>query len=166
MIICITYIIFQILSGGYDLWTFKIPNILPLAIMILFFCAAAPNAAGVDWASHVGACVLIFVVGAVLFRFRLFGGGDVKLFSAAALWAGFPMLLPLVALTAIFGGLLVLVPKLLAPYVLAALSRLSFVSARVVPQVFAADREVPYGVAIAGAAIVLLPKLPSVLLSF
>jgi prepilin peptidase CpaA len=145
---------------------FSIPNILPLALVLLFFTAAVPNAAAVDWASQLGAGTLVFIAGAVLFRFRLMGGGDVKLFAATALWAGLPMLLPLVALTALFGGLLVLILKFIAPSALAVLSRLPFVDPRSVPQFLAAGREIPYGIAIAGSALVLLHILPPALLSF
>jgi Type IV leader peptidase family len=102
MTIATVFVILQLLSAGYDLWMFSIPNILPLALVLLFFTAAVPNAAAVDWASQLGAGTLVFVAGAVLFRFRLMGGGDVKLFAATALWAGLPMLLPLVALAALF----------------------------------------------------------------
>jgi prepilin peptidase CpaA len=166
MTIATVFVILQLLSAGYDLWMFSIPNILPLALVLLFFTAAVPNAAAVDWASQLGAGTLVFVAGAVLFRFRLMGGGDVKLFAATALWAGLPMLLPLVALAALFGGLLVLILKFIAPSALAVLSRLPFIDPRSVPQFLAAGREIPYGAAIAGAALVLLDELSPALLSF
>jgi prepilin peptidase CpaA len=166
MTIAAAFVIFHVLSAGYDLWSFRIPNILPLALVFLFFCAAVPNASLVDWASQLGACALVFLVCAVLFRFRLMGGGDVKLFAATALWAGAPLLLPLVALTALFGGLLVLALKLVAPIILGFLAKLPRVNAYALPQFLAAGREVPYGVAIAGSALMLLYELPPALLSF
>jgi hypothetical protein len=76
------------------------------------------------------------------------------------------MLLPLVALMALFGGLLVLILKFLAPSALAVLSRLPFIDPRTVPQFLASGREIPYGIAIAGSALVLLHRLPPTLLSF
>jgi prepilin peptidase CpaA len=166
MTIATAFVILQLLSAGYDLWMFCIPNILPIALVLLFLSTAVPNTVGVDWASQLGAGTLVFVVGAVLFRFRLMGGGDVKLFAATALWTGLPTLLPLVALTALFGGLLVLILKFLAPCALAVLSRLPFIDPRSVPQSLAASREIPYGIAIAGSALVLLHRLPPALLSF
>lgn len=72
--IATVFVIFQLLSAAYDLWIFRIPNVLPLALVLLFFSAAVPNAAAVDWASQLGAGTLVFVAGAVLFRFRLMGG--------------------------------------------------------------------------------------------
>jgi prepilin peptidase CpaA len=166
MTVATVFVIFQLLSAGCDLWMFRIPNILPLALALLFFTAAAANVAAIDWASQLGAGTLVFLVGAVLFHFRLMGGGDVKLFAATALWAGLPMLLPLVALTALFGGLLVLILKFIAPSALAVLSRLPSIDPRSVPQFLAAGREIPYGVAIAGSALVCLHRLPPDLFSF
>lgn len=166
MMVAIAFIILQLLSAGYDLWMFRIPNILPLALVFLFFSVAVPNAAGIDWVSQLGACLLTFVGGAVAFRFRLMGGGDVKLFAATALWAGLPMLLPLIALTALFGGALVLMLKLVAPSILGLLAKLPLVNPQMIPQFLVAGREVPYGVAIAGAALVLVDRLPPTLHSF
>lgn len=42
----------------------------------------------------------------LMWRLDVIGGGDVKLLSAVALWAGGPLLLPFLALTALAGGLL------------------------------------------------------------
>jgi prepilin peptidase CpaA len=81
-----------------------IPNKLPLAI-----AALAPT----YWLSHsvsafpalaVGAAV--FGLGLILFARGLLGGGDVKLMSAVALWAGPALVLPFLFATAIMGGVL------------------------------------------------------------
>ena len=59
------------------------------------------------------AAPLVFVAGALLFSRGLIGGGDVKLLTAATLWAG-PGLTPaLLIVTALLGGLLTL--ALLSP---------------------------------------------------
>jgi prepilin peptidase CpaA len=81
-----------------------------------------------------------------LFSRGLMGGGDVKLLTAATLWAG-PGLTPsLLIVTAVLGGLLTL--ALLSPLALRAV----FAPAAVAD---AAKRmPVPYGVAIAGAALI------------
>lgn len=166
MTITAAFVILQLLSAAYDLWVFRIPNTLPIALVLLFFSAAVPNAASVDWASQLGAGTLVFAVGAVLFHCRVMGGGDVKLFAATALWTGLPMLFPLVGLTAILGGLLALILKFLAPCTLAVLSRIPIIDPRLVPHSLAASREIPYGIAIAASALVLLHRLPPALLSF
>lgn len=163
MITCIAYVIILICAAIYDLWSFRIPNVLPIALALLFLLAALPHAAAVDWASHLGAGALVFGLGALLFRLRVIGGGDVKLFSATALWMGMPLLLPFAVLTALFGALLVIILKLVTPPIFLILSRMPSVDPRALPQCLAAGREVPYGVAIAAGAAVLVDKIPAVL---
>lgn len=94
----------------------------------------------------LGALVLAFV----LFCFEVWGGGDAKLFTAAALWVGPHSLEFFVVLTVILGGaesLLMLTP-------LGALQvRLAHgteVAATTTPR----KRVIPYGIAIALAALI------------
>jgi prepilin peptidase CpaA len=70
-----------------------IPNRIPLGILILYPAYVLSATSPVDW---MGAAVLAggaLGVGIILFAFRYAGGGDVKLFVAASLWAG-PALFP------------------------------------------------------------------------
>ena len=94
----------------------------------------------------MGCAAAVFVAGALLFSRGLIGGGDVKLLSAATLWAG-PSLTPALLLaTALLGGLLTIL--LLVPLAMRT--------------VFPADAgdgaakrvSVPYGIAIAAAALI------------
>ena len=62
------------------------------------------GAAGLDLA----AAAAVFLAGAVAFRFRLLGGGDVKLLAAGALWLGAAALGPFLLATALAGGVLAL----------------------------------------------------------
>lgn len=71
---------------------------LPLAI-----------AAGLGWTailSSVIAAALIFFIGFAAFCAGWMGGGDVKLAAVATLWIGAGMVVPLIALAALFGGVL------------------------------------------------------------
>ena len=70
-----------------------IPNRIPLGILILYPAYVLSATGPVDW---MGAALLAggaLGVGIILFAFRYAGGGDVKLFVAASLWAG-PTLFP------------------------------------------------------------------------
>lgn len=144
----------------FDLLTFTIPNSITGAMVVLFAIIAlvlllsgAPpelDAAGL----HLAAGVVGFAAGAGLFAAGIAGGGDAKLFAACALWLGWPLLFDYLMLSAILGGaltltLLMLRTMPLPPALMAnpALSRLI-------------DRKqgVPYGVALAAAAQVLLPQ--------
>ncbi len=86
--------------------------------------------------------VAVFGVGVGLFRFGLLGGGDVKLMSVLALWAGPAGILQFVLLTSFAGGPLSL--ACLAASVWRRLERPARLCWRV---------DVPYGVAIALGAV-------------
>ena len=95
-----------------DIATRRIPNrlvallaLVALARLGLELAEGAPalRAAG-DLALGLG----VFAFGALLFRFGLFGGGDVKLLAAGALWMGAGSALPFLASTALAGGALAL----------------------------------------------------------
>ena len=76
-----------------DVRRLTIPNRIPLAIIMLYPAYVLSAPVPVDWA---GAAVLAgssLSVGLILFAYRFTGGGDVKLFVAACLWAG-PALFP------------------------------------------------------------------------
>ncbi|MBO33728.1 MAG: hypothetical protein CMM74_12260 [Rhodospirillaceae bacterium] len=55
-------------------------------------------------AIHFGGGLAVFLIGAVLHYFRLFGGGDVKLLAAIAIWTGTASLGAFLFLVAIIGG--------------------------------------------------------------
>ena len=73
-----------------DFRRFVIPNLLPLllcALWPLYFACAAELYGAV---SSIGCALAVFLAGALLFARGWLGGGDVKLLSAATLWAGPP----------------------------------------------------------------------------
>jgi prepilin peptidase CpaA len=121
-----------------------IPNAVVLGLCGLWpiYLAASPN---FDLAGAIGAAgcaVAVFIAGALLFSRGLVGGGDVKLLAAAALWAGPATTPALVIATAIFGGLLSLA------VLSSAMLRGGFM-----PATAASPAAVPYGAAIAAAAV-------------
>jgi prepilin peptidase CpaA len=95
----------------------------------------------------------VFIVGALLFSRGLIGGGDVKLLAAATLWAGPGATLPLLFLTGLLGGVLCLL--LLTPVgALIAAARPTLGDPSEGPARGAKRILVPYGVAIAAAALI------------
>ncbi len=95
-----------------DIRYYLIPNTAPVAIAASYAAAAlSMRPAFAIGGLLTGAAV--FAVGVVLFRRGGLGGGDVKLLSAIALWAG-PTLLSDLALGAAVGAL-VLAGLLLSP---------------------------------------------------
>jgi prepilin peptidase CpaA len=92
--------------------------------------------AGMD----VALAVSVFAVGVVLFRLGLFGGGDVKLMAAGALWLGAASVGSFLFATALAGGVL---------------AALVLVGRLVIREVDLSERgaSLPYGVAIATGGI-------------
>jgi prepilin peptidase CpaA len=90
-----------------DAVTFLIPNRYSAAIILAFVVFAIGKPAPV-WLHGAIAGGMLFVAGAMLFQSGILGGGDVKLLTASALWAGFDQLTLLLFVTAIGGGVLAL----------------------------------------------------------
>jgi prepilin peptidase CpaA len=135
-----------IVAATRDALSFRIPNTLTLLIAGLFFPAALSAGVPVaDIGLHAAAGAAVLLAGLGLFALRLVGGGDVKLLAAAAIWLGFPALLPFLVWTAMAGGLLGLVMG----------TRLLYIKhVRKLPIV----TDVPYGIALAAGAIIALPQ--------
>jgi len=129
-----------------DLRRLVIPNAVVLGLCVLWPLQLAATPA-ISLAGSAGAAICaaaVFVVGALLFSRGLMGGGDVKLLTAATLWAGPATTPALLIVTAVLGGLLTL--ALLSSLALRAVFAPAAGAAKRVP--------VPYGVAIAGAALI------------
>lgn len=93
-----------------DLRSYTIPNALSGAIVALYFLflpafVPLPALAGTVLLAVLPA-VALFLAGCVAFHFGIMGGGDVKLLSASALWAGPAHLDELLLATALAGGVL------------------------------------------------------------
>lgn len=141
-------------AGAMDMLTMTIPNRLSL-LLIGGFLIAAPLA-GLGWygfAMHLAAGLVVLLIGFGLFAAGWIGGGDIKILASSSLWLGFDFLLPYVILVAILGGLLaigMLAARFFAPEgslrVPAWLLRLQ-----------APETGIPYGLAIAAAALWLYP---------
>ena len=141
-----------IFAGSYDIFSKTISNRLCLAIVLAFLPAAASIGMGmVEIASHASCALVMLCAGFALFSAGWIGGGDAKLFAAAALWFGWGEIAGYAAVSAMFGGALALAVLALR---LAALSLPRAVF-------FPLPRpELPYGVALALAALFVYPHGP------
>ncbi len=143
------------LAAGWDIASFTIPNFLQIALIASFaaFILAtgmAPAAIG----AHLLAGFLGLVVGFTLFALGYIGGGDAKLFACIALWLGFRNL-PEYALTAsIMGGVLTILIITLRRLPLPA----SLMEERWILKLHDARGAIPYGVALAAGAFLVLPQ--------
>ena len=141
-----------------DMVSYRIPNWISLALLAGFPLAAL--ALGLPLPT-VGLCCAVgaggLVAGMAMFALRWIGGGDAKLFAAAALWLGWPAAMPFLAITGLAGGalalgLLAMRSVWLRPLVAAGppwLNRLA-----------EPGENVPYGLAIAVGALAAFPGSP------
>ena len=140
-----------------DLGRFMIPNWVPLLAAAAFFAAAW--AAGLDVrqiAVSLGIGLSCLTVGIAAFALGVFGGGDIKLFAAGAIWTGWSAFAPYVMAVTVAGGILSLILLLFRRLPLGSrLARVDWVSALHRP-----TEPVPYGVAIATGTVVSLPRSP------
>jgi prepilin peptidase CpaA len=149
----LAFTMLMVTAAFEDFRRLVIPNWLVAGLVAVWpLCVAAGTVAPAAALGAFGIAALVFVAGAFLFARGLVGGGDVKLLSAAALWAGPTATPELLVLTAALGGVLSLF--LLSPFGahVSLAGRLFFGP----PGAAAIGDErvsVPYGVAIAGAAL-------------
>ena len=142
-------------AASSDLFTMTISNRLSLTLAGGFVILAAVS--GMAWPAvgmHLAAAALVLVISFVLFTRGWIGGGDAKLAAATALWFGFDYLLDYLIYASLFGGaltiLLIQFRKLPLP---AALARQKWIM-----RLHESGGGVPYGIALAAAALVVYPK--------
>jgi prepilin peptidase CpaA len=144
-------------AASSDLLTMTISNRVSLILAGGFFALAL--ATGMGWAdmlSHVGAGCVVLVVAFGFFTRGWIGGGDAKLAAATALWLGFDYLLPYLLYASLFGGALTL---LLVQFRHAPLP--AFLAKQAwVQRLHQKDGGVPYGIALAAAALCIYPDTP------
>jgi prepilin peptidase CpaA len=143
----------------FDLTSYTIPNILPAAMLVLFaafLLTISFNGHSLSWGDtwlHLLAGAVALIAGMALFAAGWIGGGDAKLFAMACLWLGWDAMLEYALMASLFGGMLTIALLALRRIPLPPLLSAQPWLARL------ADRNsgVPYGVALAIAALVVLP---------
>jgi prepilin peptidase CpaA len=143
-----------IAAAGWDIATYTIPNFIQLVLLAAFPVFAL--VVGMPFAAfgyHALAGLLGLLFGFTLFAFGFIGGGDAKLFACVALWLGLGDFASFALIATIFGGALTLgilfFRKLPLPAFLTSHSW--------VMRLHDEKGGVPYGVALASGAFVVLP---------
>ncbi|MDE2029375.1 MAG: prepilin peptidase [Alphaproteobacteria bacterium] len=136
-----------------DAYSYRIPNYLCGLLVALFpaFVATAPR--GVEWSQNAMVFGLVALAGFAMFMGQLAGAGDVKLLSAASLWAGPHLIAVLLVVTAVAGGVLSLFMALKTHRRNAAEGGTEGGGIQI------AKVPIPYGVAIASGGVVALAML-------
>jgi prepilin peptidase CpaA len=142
-------------AASSDLFTMTISNRISLALAAGFLLLALLSGTGlVVVAEHLGAGALVLAIGFACFSFGWIGGGDAKLAAATALWFGFDYLLDYLVYASLFGGALTL---LLIQFRLLPLPPMLARHDWIV-QLHKKGGGVPYGIALAAAALTVYPK--------
>ena len=139
----------------------RIPNGYSIVIAACFFVASAASPERTDLVGGLWVAGAVFAVGFLAFAFGKFGGGDVKLMTAMALWAGPAAIMDFLLVTALAGGGLALI--YLLPPLAFAMTWCRVKAEQAFPVMQAVEIRsnvktdgIPYGVAIAaGGAVVL-----------
>jgi prepilin peptidase CpaA len=148
------------ISAITDVTRFIIPNLVVLALILLFVVTAALLPIETDWISHFGAALVVFGGGIVLYAIKAFGAGDVKLIAALALWTGFDHLLPFLIYVSLLGGGLALGLLVLRRVIFSLQVGIANGDSVTMPRLLIQGEPVPYGLAIAPAGIIVAYSLP------
>ncbi len=137
-----------------DLFTMTIANRISLILVVGFVLLSIMiGMSATDMLMHVAAGAAVLVVGFVFFSLGWIGGGDAKLAAVTALWLGFAHLFEYLIYSSLFGGALTLAliqfRLLPLPAVLA--------SREWIERLHHRGGGVPYGIALAAAALVVYP---------
>ncbi|PIW27049.1 MAG: pilus assembly protein CpaA [Rhodospirillales bacterium CG15_BIG_FIL_POST_REV_8_21_14_020_66_15] len=145
------------LAALTDLQEYRIPNSVNLAIAALFPVYAMLPGAGVDIVGSVVLATVVLAGGTGLFALGVLGGGDVKLITAVSLWIGPAAFLDFLLVMAVCGGAVALIQssqwRLGVAQFLADRGETGFARTLI-------GRDVPYAVAIAAAAVAVMPVPP------
>lgn len=145
----------MLLAAWKDAASYTIPNWISAAIALLFPLAAL--AAGIGWGAfglHVLAGAAALALGMALFAPGWVGGGDAKLFAAAALWFGWPGAGEFALKAVLAGGalaLILIILRRLAPAT-------GLPAGWVAKSPLAEGAPAPYGIALAAGALWTLPN--------
>src|SRR5437870_4445021 len=144
-------------AASSDLLTMTISNRVSLILVGGFFVMAAVTGMSVtDALWHVAAAAIVLVVAFGFFARGWIGGGDAKLAAATALWLGFDYLLIYLIYASLLGGALTL---LLIQFRSLPLPRI-LADKEWAERLHRKDGGVPYGIALAAAALCVYPDTP------
>ncbi len=142
-------------AASMDLFTMTIPNRISLFLVIAFLVLSPLIGFEIyDIAAHICAGLLMLVLGMILFSQGWIGGGDAKIFAAAALWLGFEHLLTFAIIASFLGGILtiaiLMLRKMPLPIFLA--------KENWALRLHNLNSGIPYGVALGAAALIVYPN--------
>jgi len=157
------FVALLVVAAVFDLWKFTIPNWISVSLLGLFVASGVFLPTQIDWLAHLGAMAAVLLGSLLLYRFRVIGGGDLKLLVVVGLWTGLDGLPEFLILTALAGGVLslgliglrrLLMSLLVLQTVPDCITKTSL------PRLLLPGEPMPYGVAIAVGGILVARQLP------
>ena len=144
----------MIAAAVSDIFSMTISNRLTLALAAAFPLVALY--CGIDAQQilmHISAGVAMLTLGFALFAFGWIGGGDAKFFAATAIWLGWSPLFEYALVASLIGGALTLLIV-----VARGVPMPSFLKSQSwLVRLHDAKHGIPYGVALAGAGLIVYP---------
>ncbi len=141
-------------AASSDLFTMTIANRVSLILVGGFgLLAALTGMSAADMLSHAGAAAAVLAVVFVFFTCGWIGGGDAKLAAATVLWLGFAHLADYLLYASLLGGALTV---LIIQFRAVPLPK-AFVGREWAERLHRRDGGVPYGIALAAAALLIYP---------
>jgi prepilin peptidase CpaA len=144
-------------AASTDLFTMTISNRVSLVLAAGFLMLAALDGMPLaEIGSHLAAGFVVLAVCFVFFYRGWIGGGDAKLAAATALWLGFDQLLNYLIFASLFGGILTFaIMRFRLMPLPSALANQDWAK-----RLHRMDEGVPYGIALALAALMIYPNTP------
>jgi prepilin peptidase CpaA len=142
-------------AASSDLLTMTISNGVSLLLVAGFFSVAGMSGmVSLEIGYHLAAGCVVLLVAFGFFARGWIGGGDAKLAASTALWLGFDHLLEYLLCASLFGGALTLLVLQFRSLPLPG----RLVSQRWLERLHQKNGGVPYGIALAAAALVVYPQ--------
>jgi len=145
------------LAAWSDFKGFRIPNIVSIVIIIAFWVAFGVTTLTdqrdiifMAMPSHIGSAALVFMVTMAMFALKMFGAGDSKFATAVAFWLGFPSLAPFIFYMTLLGGVIAAISLALKKWK----PFKNPPQGGWIAKAQEGHNSVPYGIAIAGGAII------------
>ncbi|MDE3061132.1 MAG: prepilin peptidase [Pseudomonadota bacterium] len=142
----------------FDGTRYLIPNWLVGSLLLLYPVAVYTGHGHADWKMALLGMAIVFVVGYFVFARKWMGGGDIKLLTACALWAGWYNLLDFLIMVALLGGVFAVLVWVLRKVLLHLPVKVSF-------RLLKDGEPIPYGVAIAVGFLIAMAQgqIPAIL---
>ncbi len=144
------FVALLLVAAASDVVSYRIPNWVVLAILLLYPVYVLVTPADVDWPWALAVFAAAIVAGMGLSAAGILGAGDAKLMAAVLLWAGPVLALLTLLICALTGGVLAVIMLTRARFVLA--GAFSSLGSQTLSNALLA-KNMPYGVAITAGGL-------------